>query len=157
MHGLVLSINGLQVAESSSMHANTNAKKRKLRFLVVGGWNTLFGYSMMVYLSAVLSASCHVIVIATIANIIGITMSFVTYKLLVFRARGRWLVEYAKAYVVYGANALVTIALLWALIDGAKIDIFVAQAMVTIITVVLSYFGHSRLTFHHRGEVDVDD
>ena len=122
-------------------------QKQSLRYLMAGGWNTLFGYGVGVGLYTVLSHELHVAVIAAIANILAITMSFLTYKLFVFKTTGNWLSEYGRSYVVYGSMALLSIALLWALVDYLGIDIWYAQALVVLLTVGISYLGHKFFTF----------
>lgn len=119
----------------------------KLRFLLVGGWNTVFGYATGVSLFLMLKDHFHIVIIAVIANIIGITMSFLSYKILVFKTRGKWLQEYLKCYLVYGFNALLGIALLWLFIDKLSLSIWIAQAVIIIITIILSYLMHKRFTF----------
>jgi putative flippase GtrA len=124
-----------------------NPKKQKLRFLIVGAWNTAFGYAVTVLLYQALATELHVALIGMLANILGITMSFLTYKTLVFRTKGHWFREYVKAYVVYGINAVMSILLLWGFVKGLGWSIYLAQLAVTILTVVIAYLGHSRWTF----------
>lgn len=123
----------------------------KLRYLLAGGWNTVFGYSTGLVLYTALSNRLHVIVIGLLANIAAITMSFLTYKLFVFRTRGNWLQEYLRAYLVYGAMALLGIGLLWIMVDGGNIPFWIAQGLTVVVVVAVSYFSHSRFTFRRQG------
>ncbi len=123
------------------------AKRMPLRYLVAGGWNTLFGYSAGVGLYKLLSPILHIIVIAIIANILAISMSFLTYKLFVFRTKGNWLQEYMRTYAVYGIMGVAGALFLWGLLDFAGLNIWLSQGLVIICTVWLSYLGHSRFTF----------
>jgi putative flippase GtrA len=118
-----------------------------IRYLVVGAFNTVIGYCLGVGLYYLLSPAVHVLAIGAIANVIAISVSFTTYKLFVFRTRERWLEEYLRSYVVYGGMALVSIVALWVLVDAMRLPIWLAQAMSIIITIVISYLGHSRYTF----------
>ncbi|NOX26536.1 MAG: GtrA family protein [Deltaproteobacteria bacterium] len=120
----------------------------KMRYLLAGGWNTVFGYGVGVGLYNALAAYMHILLIGTIANIISISMSFITYKLFVFRTKGQWLREYIRTYIVYGGASLVGILLLWLLVDGYGLKIWLAQGGVIFFTVIISYTGHSRFTFH---------
>jgi len=122
-------------------------KKQSLRYLLAGGWNTVFGYGIGVGLYTILSSQLHVAVIAAIANILAITMSFLTYKLFVFKTTGNWLSEYGRSYLVYGSMALLSIILLWAMVDYLGVDIWYAQALVILLTVGVSYLGHKFFTF----------
>lgn len=89
----------------------------------------------------------HILILATICNIISITVSFLTYKMFVFRTKGGWVTEWLKSYMVYGGAALLSIVLLWILVDFAGINILIAQALVTVIVVLVSYEGHLNYTF----------
>lgn len=122
-------------------------QKKSIRYLLAGGWNTVFGYGIGVGLYMALSSKLHIAIIAAIGNILAITMSFLTYKLFVFKTTGNWLVEYGRSYLVYGFMALLSIVLLWILIDYLGVDIWYAQAFVIIFTVGISYLGHKFFTF----------
>lgn len=74
-------------------------------------------------------------------------MSFLTYKLFVFRSKGRWWGEYLRSYVVYGAAALVGVLLLWFLVRGLGVNIWLAQGAVVGGVVLISYLGHASFTF----------
>ena len=122
-------------------------QNKKLRYLCVGGWNTLFGYTVMIFLYSVLSPHFHIVLIALIANILAITMSFLTYKIWVFKTNGNWIIEYCKCYFIYGGLALLNVALNWFFVDIVNLSIWISQAISIPIAVVISYLGHSRFTF----------
>jgi putative flippase GtrA len=119
----------------------------KVRYLLAGGWNTLFGYLVGLSIYYGLDGMVGVVAVGIMANIVAITMAFVTYKLFVFQTKGNWLSEYLRAYLVYGATAVVGIGLLWILVDGLGVRFWIAQGLVIVITVVVSYLSHSRFTF----------
>lgn len=119
----------------------------KLRYLIAGGWNTLFGYLLGVYLYYSLNKDLHIVLIAIIANILSITMSYFTYKVFVFKTKGNWLTEYLRCYMVYGLTSTLSILLLWITVDLFKIDIWIAQGLTIILTVSISYFLHAKFTF----------
>ncbi|CAM2141498.1 GtrA/DPMS transmembrane domain-containing protein [Pararobbsia alpina] len=123
---------------------------RRLRYLLVGGWNAAFAYFVSLGLYHVLSAHLHIVIIGIIVNVICITMSFATYKLVVFKTHGNWIKEYARCYVVYGGSAAFSIACLWLLVNGLHIPYWVAQGAVLVASVAISYVGHARFTFRKR-------
>ena len=127
-------------------------RSQKFRYLLVGGWNTLFGYLSGVGLFLLLRESVAVPVIGLLANILGITMSFLTYKLWVFRTQGRWLEEYFKCYLVYGSSAMLGVGLLWLFTEQLNVPIWYAQGLIIAITVMVSYMGHSRVTFKPKDQ-----
>jgi putative flippase GtrA len=101
-----------------------------------------------------LSPQLHILAIGAIANVLAISFSFTTYKLFVFQTHARWFEEYLRSYLVYGGMAVVSIVLLWILVDGLHLPIWVAQALSILITVVISYMGHSRYTFRLGTDVE---
>lgn len=127
--------------------ALTALESRRVRYLLAGGWNTLFGYGAGVSLYLLLSKHLHIAIISILANAISITMSFVTYKIFVFRSKGRWVIEYLRSYVVYGSAAIFGVGFLWLLVKGLDLNIWIAQAVVIIATIGISYFGHGIFTF----------
>ena len=112
------------------------------------------GYCVGVGLYYLLSPAVHVLVIGAIANVIAISVSFATYKRFVFRTHDHWLQEYLRSYVVYGGMAVVSIVTLWILVDAVRLPIWLAQALSIVITVVISYLGHSRYTFGLATDVE---
>jgi putative flippase GtrA len=122
-------------------------QRAKLRYLIVGGWNTLFGYFFGVILFLLLNPYAHIVFIAIIANIASISMSFITYKLFVFRTPGGWLLEYLRCYIVYGFNAVLGIIFLWLMVDINGFNIWLAQGISILTVVIISYFLHKNFTF----------
>lgn len=120
---------------------------RKLRYLFVGGMNAIVGYVLGVGLYVLLSPVLHILLIGLVANVLAISFSFTSQKLLVFRTQGHWLSEYLRSYVIYGSMGLIGTVLLWALVDGIHLPIWIAQGVTIGLTVVFSYLGHARFTF----------
>ena len=125
--------------------------REKIRYLLAGGFNTLVGYSIGVGLYKALESNLSIVWIGVISNIVSITASFLSYKTLVFKTKGMWLREYMKSYIVYGGIAVIGIFCLWVFVEKMKISIWLAQALVIGMTVIISYLGHSRFTFRRRG------
>jgi putative flippase GtrA len=122
-------------------------KSAKFRYLAAGAWNTVFGYFIGVILYLFLSPHAHLVMIAIISNVIAITMSFMTYKLIVFRTPGNWLLEYLRCYIVYGFNAILGIFFLWLFVNVIGLNIWIAQGISIVVTVIISFFLHQRFTF----------
>lgn len=123
---------------------------QKIRYLAVGGINTLVGYSIGVGAYALLASNLHIVLIGVLSNVFSISFSFLTYKLFVFRTRGNWFVEYMRAYLVYGGMAVVGIMLLWLFVEYMRLKIWLAQGLIIFFTVALSYIGHKTFTFRQE-------
>jgi putative flippase GtrA len=125
-------------------------KERKIRYILAGGWNTVFGYGIGNGIYYGLGGKLHVLLVGALAYVISSTMSFITYKLFVFRTKGGWLSEYMKSYVVYGVTAGINIVLLWMLVDGVGVPFWLAQLIMIVFVAVVSYLSHSRFTFYRK-------
>jgi len=123
---------------------------QKIRYLIAGGWNTLFGYGGTFGLYYLLNKHVYTILIILIANFLAISMSFLTYKTFVFRTKGSWWKEYFRSYLVYGNMALASIGILWFMVDYMAIPFWIAQGAIMVITITLSYIGHVRFTFSNQ-------
>jgi len=119
----------------------------RIRYLLAGGVNTAFGYAVGLGVYYSLSDHWHIVVLGILINVICITFSFCTYKMFVFRTKGKWLKEYLRCYVVYGSSALVGIASLWGLVDGLHIPFWLAQLFLLVLGIAISYLGHKKFTF----------
>jgi putative flippase GtrA len=121
--------------------------KQKIRYLIIGGWNTVFGYGVFAGLYFWLSGSVHYLLILSLSYIINITNAYVGYKLFVFRTKGNILREYFRFYLVYGVSFVVNLASLPFLLEILHLNMYVAQALITIITVIGSYVLHKNFSF----------
>lgn len=126
---------------------STLCQDRRFRYLAVGGLNTLWGYCFSLAFYQMFHSCLHIIIIGVICNAVTISFSFIFYKLFVFRTKGRWLQEYARCYVVYGASAILGILAAWLMVDYFNIAFWLAQAIIIAVTVCFSYVGHSRFSF----------
>jgi putative flippase GtrA len=134
------------------------------RYLLVGAWNTLFGYGCFflfarLFLNLMPSQpSMAASVASVVATVVNITVSFIGYKLFVFRTRGNFLREYARSFLVYLPNLLVNavaIAPLTAVLrrvisSHAQQAPYIAGAILAFVTVVVSFFGHKHISFRDR-------
>ena len=143
-----------------------------LRYLVVGACNTLFGTGLFVAVLYLLNrfAPSHILSLAVTqarlaiaANIlstpINITVSYLNYKLFVFRTRGNYIREWLKAFGVYGVSNLVGLLALGALTRTVEILLhgatplgkgtpgYIAGVSLTVVTTAISYIGHKKVTF----------
>lgn len=132
---------------TTALRADPETRNKMLRYLFVGGANTAFGYFATVGLYYALRSHLHIVVIGVIANVICITEAFVTYKLFVFNSRSGWVREYLRCYVVYGTSAVIGIAGLWLLVNVLGVPFWLAQGLLIVISVAISYTGHDRFTF----------
>ena len=121
--------------------------RQEARFLVVGGGNTLSGYGVSALVYYLLHVFTPLLVIIALCTVVNISVSYLTNKLLVFRTRGRYLAEYLRFYVVSLVPISLNFVLLPLAIYGLKMNPYLAMAILTGITVVITYFGHKHVSF----------
>ncbi len=122
----------------------------QIRYLLVGGWNTLFGYGVYAVLYLLLRHRISYIAIIVPTWIVSITNAYLGYKFVVFRTRGNYLREYLKTYLVYGVAFLVNLALLPVFVEVLGWNPLVGQAVVGVFTVVISYVAYKYFAFRPR-------
>lgn len=132
-----------------------------IRFLAVGGFNTLFAYILFltaVHMFRTLMPTRSLALIVDLAQLIAkpvaITVAFLGYKHFVFRTHGNYIKEWLKCVVVYGISTpfelvilpLATTFFTWFAMTHTK-----APALAGIVNSVCiasySYFAHKKFSF----------
>ena len=116
-------------------------------YLVVGIINTFFGYFGTLLIYTLLRNSLNTISILVISKFITISFSYITYKFFVFKTSGNWLKEYCKCFISYGASSIVSIFIIFLMVDCMAIQFWIAQLLAILITVIFSFFSHNYFTF----------
>ena len=100
-----------------------------IRYLCVGIFNTLFGYTSFVLVLGLLNRavpakylSLTVILASIVSTPLNITVAYFGYKLFVFRTKGNHLVEWLRCFAVYGTGmipGLIALSALTRFLQGA--------------------------------------
>jgi putative flippase GtrA len=126
------------------------------RYLVVGVWNTAFGYATFALFTALLDryVPASYLAASLIASVLNITVSFLGYKWFVFKTRGNYLREWVRCLMVYSGSIAVGIALLPPtvfvveyLTDNRRTAPYIAGALIMGGQVILSFLGHKSFSF----------
>jgi putative flippase GtrA len=124
--------------------------RQTVRFLVVGGGNTVGGYAIASLTYYGLHDVLPLVAIIAIYTVLGITLSYVTLKCLVFRTRGNYIAEYLRFYVVYAASIGMNFILMPASVGWLGMNPYLAMALIGALTVLISFFGHRHFSFRGR-------
>jgi putative flippase GtrA len=83
------------------------------RYLCVGVFNTLFGYTTFAIVLTLLNGAIParylyltVVLASVISNPLNITVAYFGYKFFVFKTRGNYLMEWLKCFAVYGTSMI---------------------------------------------------
>jgi len=130
------------------------------RYLIVGVWNTAFGYGTYALFTALLEG--HVpaayLFASLLSSVISITVAFLGYKWFVFKTRGNYLKEWARCLVVYSGTIGLGLVLLPPAVllvehftGNSRTAPYLAGALVMGLQVVLNFFGHRSFAFGKGG------
>jgi putative flippase GtrA len=132
------------------------------RYLLIGGWNTLFGYGCFALFTALLEPRIRYgyVIASAIANLIAITVSYLGYKWFVFRTKGNYLKEWLRCVTVYTGSMLVSIALLPVVVFSLRRTTsitasapYVAGALIMALSVIYTFLAHKKFSFRQNAEV----
>jgi putative flippase GtrA len=128
-------------------------RREMLLYLVVGGWNTIFGYGVWALMQYLLGDHLHYLVVVLLAWPIAVLNAYLGYRYIVFRSRGPILTELPRFSLVYVATLVVNLVLLPIALMVLPFNIYVVQALLTCMVVVCSYLAHKYFSFRggHRG------
>jgi putative flippase GtrA len=129
--------------------------QKKVRFVLVGVWNTIFGYLVFVGLDilfASLFSKRYVAYMsaAVLSNILAIINAYIFHKYITFQshARGKDIItEFARFFSTYLFSMILGLILLPVLVEVIGIGPRISGALLIPVTVIISYIGHSRFSF----------
>lgn len=123
----------------------------KVRFLLVGGCNTLLGIVLFPILYALLiPLQHHYNVLLLLSQIICISNSYLTNKYFVFKTKGINLEEYLRFTFYYNLVFVLNLIILPILVKKTQQSPAEIQLALNVLIAVGSYFWHTHLTFKQR-------
>ena len=126
-------------------------KSLPFKFLVVGSINTVFAYGFGILSYFLFYKNFGIIFVGILNNIVGISFSFILFKLFVFMTRNtNWFHEYLRSYVVYGIKGIFGIFILWLTIEVLKWNIYISHGLSMLSTILITYKGHKSYTFRYN-------
>lgn len=114
-----------------------------LRYLAVGGLNTLFGYGCFAFF---LTIGLHYALASLLATLLGVMFNFKSFGMLAFQSHdNRRIVRFAFVYVIVYLLNVTGLKLLSAL----GMAPYLAGAALLLPMAALTYLLHKRYVFHH--------
>lgn len=141
---------------SPSILSSKESAGQFLRYILVGGFNTLFGFCVFALLNWLFRkfGSFAYMYAWLLANVIAITAAFLAYKWFVFKTRGNYLIEWIRCFSVYGSGMAfgavalpITVTILRRTMHRPDSAPYVGVALLTSVTVILSFLGHKNFSF----------
>jgi putative flippase GtrA len=116
-------------------------------YLVVGAWNTAFGYAEWALLQFLLHDRLHYLAILVLAWPIAVLNAYVCYRRFVFRSSRSVRQELPRFSLVYFGTLIAGLAALPFLLRTLPFNIYLIQAGYTVVVVILSYVAHRFFSF----------
>lgn len=119
----------------------------RIRFLLVGGFNTAFGYFVFVVVQATLGHWIGYIGSLYTSHVLASLVAFVLHRRLVFRVSGNLVIDFLRFQSVYLVSLAVNTIMLPFLVEILGWNIYLSQAVIVVVTVTASFLGHKFFSF----------
>ena len=144
------------------MMRNLRARLRadeRLRFLLVGGVNTVLGYGLFALLELTIATVIGYLGCLFITYAIATVIAFVLHRRFTFRVDGTGtvIVDFLRFSVIYLITLAINTLTLPALVELAHITPLIAQAAIIVVATTLSYFGHKFFSFRRSTTVTIPE
>src|SRR5258708_25244833 len=125
-------------------------------YLLVGAWNTLFGYGAFAAFTALLDPHMQYgyLLAAAASSSLSTTQAFLLYKWFVFKTQGNYWREWLRCMAVYGSSILLNLILLPLIVLAIRYTTrydrqapYIAGALLTGFGVIYSFVGHKKFSF----------
>jgi putative flippase GtrA len=131
----------------------------KVRFILVGIWNTIFSYLVFValdYLFNLFLSPRYIayMLAAVLSNVIAVTNAYFFHKHLTFKTKTKGRAafrEYLRFYMTYIFTSILSLILLPIFVEFLKLDPKIAVAIIMLLLTVVSYISHNLFSFR-RGK-----
>jgi putative flippase GtrA len=137
------------------------------RYVLVGIWNTGFGYALFVIFTYLLSRrwpQYGYIPASLLSSVFSITVAFFGYKLYVFKTEGNYLAEWLRCVAVYGSSIAIGLAILPCVVflirHATTIDTkapYLAAAVMTGFNAIYNFIGHKKFSFAEKHVLAADE
>ena len=121
----------------------------RVRFLLVGGLNTGIAFVLFVVIELIIGRHTSYLVSLFAGYVIGVIISFLAHRRFTFRivGSGNIVVDFLRFQSVSLVALAVNTLVLPVLVEFAGLTPIVAQAIIVVVTTVISYVGHKFFSF----------
>lgn len=122
----------------------------RLRFLVVGGWNTLVGYLVFLACHAWVGGKIGPLMTLILSYLIAVPHSFATQRWLVFKAQGAIGRQFLRFLLANSSIFVANMVLLPLTVRLVEADPRIVQGVLVVLLTVASYLAHKHFSFTDR-------
>ena len=120
---------------------------QQLRFIIVGGFNTVTAYLLFVFFIKVIALPYQLAII--VQFFLSVNLSIFSMKHCVFCSHNSIKQEYLKAWNVYLLMLVANYLFLWITTDILHFNILYSQAVFTVLSTILTYLLHRFYSFRN--------
>jgi putative flippase GtrA len=120
---------------------------QKLRFLVVGVWNTLFAYLAYGTLYMILHNQVHYLLIGIMSHVLTVSNAFICQRWLVFRSQSAWPGAFLRFNLVQLVVLACSLGGLAFLVEVLHLHPLLSQSLVIAGAIVGSYVMNRNFSF----------
>ena len=125
---------------------------QKIKYLLVGFYNTIFGYFVFISLFYNFSLTVNYSLLLAISHIVSVTNNFFLYRAILFKLKEKILRNYLRFQLVYFYIYIINLILLVFLVNTMSWNIYLSQGLIIIITTILSYFLNKNYSFSKKNK-----
>ena len=122
-------------------------RREQILYVVVGAWNTLFGYAVWALMEYLLHDYLHYLIILVLSWPFSVLNAYFCYRHFVFRSRGSIRRELPRFSLVYAISLAAGLVALPILLHTLPFSIYVIQAGFTAVVIIATYLGHKFFSF----------
>ncbi|MCW2754126.1 MAG: GtrA-like protein [Marmoricola sp.] len=126
--------------------------RREIRFLVVGGANTVLGYGLFILFHALLGHHVQYLVLLLPTYGLSIPIAFASQRILVFDTHGNAWVDFARYTTVQLSSIGLNAAVLAVTVEVLGLSVVLGQMVALVVVVVVTYFSHALFSFRRPAQ-----
>lgn len=125
-------------------------RDQRVAFLIVGGVNTVVGTAWFILFQATIGHRFGYMVSLVCAHVAAVLCAFVLYRRFVFHVRGHVWLDLFRFELVNLTSLAINAVALPLLVEAVHIPPIPAQLLITMVTVLVSWFGHRGFSFRRK-------
>jgi putative flippase GtrA len=119
---------------------------QKVRFLIVGAWNTFFGLALFYALIETRHTLNYQITLLC-SFVLSTVQSHFSQRIFVWKSKQKYLAELSRFFLGTSIFYFVNAVLLPVLVEGVGLRVFISQCAITFFLTIASYFFQSKFVF----------
>lgn len=123
------------------------AADQRVRYLFVGGVNTVIGYGLFSLAQFTIGHVVTYFGSVLIGHLLTSVLAFTLYRRLVFRVKGNLVVDFLRFQSVYLLPLAANLLALPILVSALHWNVYLAQATIVVLTTIVSFLGHKYFSF----------